>query len=46
MKSLTTNQIIDLSKTLKIVEQNGGNYTQNNLYLNTKETINWLNKNK
>lgn len=44
--NMTTNHIIDLSKTLKIVENNGGNDSQNNLYTNTKETINWLNKNK
>lgn len=45
-KNMTTNHIIDLSKTLKIEEQKEDNDSQNNLYLNTKETINWLNKNK
>jgi nucleoside-diphosphate-sugar epimerase len=43
-KNMTTNHIIDLSKTLKIAEHKEGNDSNDNLYLNTKETINWLNK--
>ena len=44
--NMTTNHIIDLRKTMIILEQNNYNDSQNDLCVNTIETINWLNKNK